>query len=157
MGSDPGGCPRRSARSKDLRLLACLGTALLRTDGLPAFSQVLTTASQWLEAYWPQVYPVLDEDGIARRNALNCLADPMAVVDRVWRLPLVASRQHGRFSLRDIEIARGQASPGPLEAKADEAAIRDAFGNSARGRHGARSERDGRDGGAEQHRCAHAQ
>lgn len=116
------------AKSKDLRLLAYLGTALLRTDGLPAFAQVLTTASQWLEAYWPHVYPVVDEDGVARRNALNCLADPMAVVDRVWRLPLVVSRQHGRFSLRDIEIARGQALPGPMEAKADEAAIRDAFG-----------------------------
>jgi type VI secretion system protein ImpA len=51
----------------------------------------------------------------------------MAVVDRVWRLPLVASRQHGRFSLRDIEIARGQTAPGPLEAKPDEAAIRMAF------------------------------
>ena len=116
------------ARSKDLRLLAYLGTALLRTDGLPAFAQVLTTASQWLEAYWPQVYPLVDEDAIARRNALNCLADPMAVVDRVWRLPLVVSRQHGRFSLRDIEIARGQAPPGSMEGKADEAAIRDAFG-----------------------------
>lgn len=114
-------------KSKDLRLLAYLGTALLRTDGLPAFAHVLTTASQWLETYWPQVYPALDEDAIARRNALNCFADPMAVVDRVWRLPLVSSRQHGRFSLRDIEIARGQASPGPTEGRADEAAIRDAF------------------------------
>ena len=114
-------------KSKDLRLLAYLGTAMLRTDGLAAFSQTLTTASQWLEQYWPQVYPALDEDAIARRNALNCFADPMAVVDRVWRLPLVASRQHGRFSLRDIEIARGQAAPGPLEAKPDEAAIRMAF------------------------------
>lgn len=114
-------------RSKDLRLLAYLGTALLRTDGLPAFTTVLTTASQWLENYWPQVYPALDEDAIARRNALNCFADPMAVVDRVWRLPLVVSRQHGRYSLRDIEIARGQAAPGPLESKPDEAAIVDAF------------------------------
>ncbi len=91
------------------------GRRVLRTDGLPAFAHVLTTASQWLETYWPQVYPLLDEDAIARRNALNCFADPMAVVDRVWRLPLVASRQHGRFSLRDIDIARGQASPGPTE------------------------------------------
>jgi type VI secretion system protein ImpA len=114
-------------KSKDLRLLAYLGTALLRTDGLPAFATVLTTASQWLENYWPQVFPALDEDAIARRNALNCFADPMAVVDRVWRLPLVASRQHGRYSLRDIEIARGQAAPGPLESKPDEAAILDAF------------------------------
>jgi type VI secretion system protein ImpA len=114
-------------KSKDLRLLAYLGTALLRTDGLPEFSTVLTTAAQWLETYWPLVYPALDEDAIARRNALNCFADPMAVVDRVWRLPLVASRQHGRYSLRDIEIARGQAAAGPLESKPDEAAIRDAF------------------------------
>jgi len=115
------------SKSKDLRLLAYLGTALLRTDGLPAFSTVLTTASQWLEAYWPQVYPALDEDAIARRNALNCFADPMAVVDRIWRLPLVTSRQHGRYSLRDIEIARGQATPGPLEAKPEEAAISNAL------------------------------
>jgi type VI secretion system protein ImpA len=114
-------------KSKDLRLLAYLGTASLRTDGLPAFAGVLTTASQWLETYWPQVYPALDEDAIARRNALNCFADPMAVVDRIWRLPLVTSRQHGRYSLRDIEIARGQATPGALEAKPDEAAISNAF------------------------------
>jgi type VI secretion system protein ImpA len=116
------------SKSKDLRLLAYLATALLRTDGLPAFASTLTTASQWLETYWAQVYPALDEDAIARRNALNCFADPMAVVDRVWRLPLVTSRQHGRYSLRDIEIARGQATPGPLEAKPDEAAIAAAFG-----------------------------
>jgi len=115
------------SKSKDLRLLAYLGTALLRTDGLQAFTQVLTAASQWLDTYWVQVYPVLEEDAIARRNALNCFADPMAVVDRVWRLPLVSSRQHGRFSLRDIEIARGQATPGALEARPDESAIRQAF------------------------------
>jgi type VI secretion system protein ImpA len=115
------------AKSKDLRLLAYLGTALLRTDGLTAFAATLTTASNWLETYWPLVYPALDEDAIARRNALNCFADPMAVVDRIWRLPLVTSRQHGRYSLRDIEIARGQASPGPLEAKPEEAAIMNAF------------------------------
>ncbi|HEU4937063.1 MAG TPA: type VI secretion system protein TssA [Vicinamibacterales bacterium] len=115
------------SKSKDIRLLAYLGTALLRTHGLAAFAGVLTTASQWLEAYWPQVYPALDEDAIARRNALNCFADPMAVIDRIWRLPLVTSRQHGRYSLRDIEIARGQAVPGPLENKPDEAAISEAF------------------------------
>ena len=115
-------------KSKDIRLLAYLGTAFLRTDGLPAFAAVLTTASQWLETYWPQVYPALDEDAIARRNALNCFADPMAVIDRIWRLPLVTSRQHGRYSLRDIEIARGQATPGPLESKPEEAAIANAFG-----------------------------
>jgi type VI secretion system protein ImpA len=114
--------------SKDLRLLAYLGTALLRTDGLPAFGRTITIASQWLETYWPQVYPLLDEgDAMARRNALNCFADPMAVVDRVWRLPLVASRQHGRFSLRDIDIAHGAVPAAATEAKPDERAIQEAF------------------------------
>jgi type VI secretion system protein ImpA len=114
--------------SKDLRLLAYLGTALLRTDGLAAFGRTMTIASHWLETYWPQVYPLLDEgDAMARRNALNCFADPMAVVDRVWRLPLVASRQHGRFSLRDIDIANGAVSPGATEARPDERAIQEAF------------------------------
>jgi type VI secretion system protein ImpA len=115
------------SKSKDLRLLAYLGTALLRTDGLADFARVLTTASQWIEIYWTQVYPLIDEDAIARRNALNCFADPMAVVDRVWRVPLVVSRQHGRFSLRDIDIAGGQASPSSTDSKSDEGAIRQAF------------------------------
>src|SRR6266850_518270 len=38
-------------KSKDFRLLAHLGTASLRTDGLPAFAETLTIASQWLETY----------------------------------------------------------------------------------------------------------
>jgi type VI secretion system protein ImpA len=94
-------------RSKDLRLLAHLGAALLRTDGLGAFVETLTTASAWLEAYWRDTYPRIDEDAILRRNALNCFADQMAIVDGLRRAPLVTSRQHGTFSLRDVEIASG--------------------------------------------------
>ena len=77
---------RESLLSID-RLLTYLATALLRTDGLPAFSQTLTVAAHWLETYWDHVYPVIDEDAIARRNALNCFADPMAVVDEQRKLP----------------------------------------------------------------------
>jgi len=99
-------------KSKDLRLLATLGTALLRTDGVPAFSETLNVASQWLEMHWSQTYPLVDEDAVLRRNALNCFADPMAVVDGLRRVPLVRSRQHGTFSLRDVDIATHQLSPG---------------------------------------------
>src|SRR5687767_5762681 len=116
------------ARSKDLRLLAYLGTALLRTDGLAAFSETLTIAADWLETYWSGVYPLVDEDAILRRNALNCFADPMAVVDAVRRVALVRSRQHGTFSLRDLEIAAGQAQPADGETPAEEAHIDAAFG-----------------------------
>ncbi len=95
-------------RSKDLRLLAYLGTALLRTDGVAAFSETVGVAAEWLERYWSQTYPLVDEDINSRGNALSWFADPMAVVDGLRRLPLVTSREHGRFSLRDIEIANGQ-------------------------------------------------
>jgi len=90
-------------KSKDLRLLANLGTALLRTDGVPGFAATLNVASEWLETHWPTLYPLVDEDAILRRNALNCFADPMAVIDRLRKVALVRSRQHGTFSLRDID------------------------------------------------------
>ena len=80
-------------RTKDLRLLAHLGTASLWTDGLPPFAETLAIASQWLETYWAETYPLVDEDAILRRNALNCFADPTAVIDWLGRLPLVASRR----------------------------------------------------------------
>jgi type VI secretion system protein ImpA len=114
-------------QSKDLRLLAHLGTALLRTDGLPAFLDTLKVAASWLETYWAQTYPAVDGDGIVRRSALNCFADPMAVVDRLRRVPLVASRQHGTFSLRDLDIAAGQLAPGKGDQRPDEAQIKAAF------------------------------
>jgi type VI secretion system protein ImpA len=117
------------AKSKDLRLLAYLGTALLRTDGLPAFSETLGVASQWLETHWTQTYPLVDEDAVLRRNALNCFADPMAVIDAIRRVPLVRSRQHGTFSLRDIDIATNQLAPAEGDVHADENQIQAAFGS----------------------------
>ena len=115
------------AKSKDLRLLAYLGTAALRTDGLPTFFETITVAAVWLDTFWPQVYPVIDEDAIARRNALNCFADPMAVLDRLRRSVVVESRQHGRFSLRDIDIAKGNLQPGPSDGRPEIAQVDAAF------------------------------
>jgi type VI secretion system protein ImpA len=117
------------AKSKDLRLLATLGTALLRTDGVPAFSETLNVASRWLDMHWSQTYPLVDEDAILRRNALNCFADPMAVVDGLRRVPLVSSRQHGTFTLRDVDIATHQLSPGDGDAQVDENQVNAAFGS----------------------------
>ena len=115
------------SKSKDLRLLAHLGAALLRTDGLMAFSRTLRVAAQWLETYWAASYPLVDEDAILRRNALNCFADPMAVIDGLRRLPLVVSRQHGAFSIRDLDIASGQMQPVDGEARPEERRIDAAF------------------------------
>ncbi len=114
-------------KSKDLRVLAHLAAAVLRTDGLPAFAETLSVASQWLEQYWAEAYPRVDEDAIPRRSALNCFADPMAVVDGLRRVPLVQSRLHGAITLRALDIAAGLMQPGEKDVRHDEAQVNAAF------------------------------
>jgi type VI secretion system protein ImpA len=117
------------ATSKDLRVLACVAAALLRTDGIPAFSRALRVAGHWLEHYWTQVYPPVDEDAILRRNALNCFADGMAIIEGLRRVPLIRSRQYGDVSLRDLDIAAGVYGAG-AEPSLDESHIKAAFATS---------------------------
>jgi len=119
--------------SKDLRLLAYLGAAALRTDGIPAFAETLGIASHWLAVYPTQVYPVVDEDAVLRQNALNCLADPVAVIDGLRRMPLVRHPQHGRVSIRDVDLAAGDIQPAGTEAKPDIAQLNAAFDGTALG------------------------
>ena len=113
--------------SKDLRVLAYLAAATVRMDGIAAFAKTLDVATQWLVTYPSQVYPLIDEDALFRQNALNCFADPFAVVDALRRAPLVSSRQHGRFSLRDVELAASDVVPGENEVRPDSKAIEAAF------------------------------
>jgi type VI secretion system protein ImpA len=108
-------------QSKDLRLLAYLGTAALWTDSLTEFVETLRTAAKWLEEYWPDVYPLVDGDGLARRNALNCLADRMAVLDQLTYLPLANSRRHGVASLKAIDLA-AERPPVTVDVSAEKAA-----------------------------------
>ena len=75
-------------------------------------------ASQWLRCTGARRIPS-STDAILRLNALNCFADSMAVVDGVRRVALVRSRQHGTFSLRDIDIATS-LSPGEGDAQVNE-------------------------------------
>ncbi len=114
-------------RTKDLRVLAHLGSATLRADGPVAFLDTVVVASKWLETYWADVYPRVDEDALLRINALNCFADPVAVIDGLRRAPLVASREHGRFSLRDCEIVAGHLTPGGDERAPEAAQVDAAF------------------------------
>jgi type VI secretion system protein ImpA len=115
-------------KSRDFRLLAHLAAAVLRTDGMVPFFATLKVSAQWLETYWAQVHPLIDEDAILRKNALNSFADRMAIVDGLRRLPLVSNRQLGSFSLRDIDIATGQQALAEGETdKPDESQINAAF------------------------------
>jgi type VI secretion system protein ImpA len=111
-------------QSRDFRLLAHFGAAVLRTQGLPAFLGTLGVAAHWLNEYWPQVYPLVDDDAILRKNALNSFADRMAIVDGVRRLPILRHPVLGSFTLRDFEIATGQLALPEGEEAPDEGAMR---------------------------------
>jgi type VI secretion system protein ImpA len=95
-------------QSHDLRLLAHLAAASLRTDGLAGFCDVLQVASRWFTDHPDQLFPRVDEDAILRKNALNAFADRMAIVDAVRRQPFVSNPQLGAFALRHFEIATGR-------------------------------------------------
>lgn len=106
-------------KSRDLRILGHLAAASLHTDGLDSFGETLDAAATWLGSWWNETYPRIDDDAILRRNALNCLADRVAVVDALRRAPLLVHRQLGTFCIRDIEIAQGQLTPTPEEEPRD--------------------------------------
>ena len=99
------------AKSKDFRLLTHLASAVVRTDGLAAFVEILTVGARWLELWIDAVFPLVDEDGILRRSALNGFADRMAMVDGVRRASILVHRQLGSISIRDIEIVTGHLIP----------------------------------------------
>lgn len=96
------------SQSKDLRVLTHLAAAVIRTDGAADFFAALSTAASWLENYWDAVHPLIDEDALLRRNALNCFADRLAVIDALRRSPLIVHPQLGAVSVRDIDLASGQ-------------------------------------------------
>jgi type VI secretion system protein ImpA len=98
-------------KSRDLRLLAHLSAALVRTEGLTPFCSALTVMDRWLTERWDLVFPRVAEDALLRKNALNSFADRMAMVDGLRRAPIVSHRQLGSYSLRDVELASGQLKP----------------------------------------------
>lgn len=119
------------ARSRDLRVLVHLAATAIRTDGLAAFLNILGVTAQWVEAYWDHLYPGLDEDAVLRRNALNCLADRVAVIDALRRAPLLTHRQLGAVTLRDIDFATGQITPGEGDGNLRDGAQIDAVFNNS--------------------------
>jgi type VI secretion system protein ImpA len=123
------------AASRDIRLLAHLAVAKLRLNGIEPFVDTLGVAARWLDDYFDDVFPRIDDDAVLRKNALNCFADRMAVVDALRRVPLVSNRQLGSFSLRHVAIAAGQQAPDEEETGSapTEALINGAFSAAPQG------------------------
>lgn len=129
-------------RTKDLRIILYATVAALKLEGLPGLRDGLALLRGVLERYWDHVYPQLDPedpDPVERANIIASLIqpesnmrDPMRFVRRVREAPLCDSRQLGRFSLRDVQIARGEvAAPADAAApRADKAQIDAAFADT---------------------------
>lgn len=102
-------------RSHDLRASGHLALALLRTEGLPGFSDALGYTRTCVTEFWDTCHPQLDaeddNDPTMRVNAVRMLADPGSMLRALRSAPLTMSRAFGRFSLRDIAIATGEIAP----------------------------------------------
>jgi type VI secretion system protein ImpA len=108
-------------RSKDLRVVMYLVLAALRIDGLAGLRDGMALLQGLLERFWEHLYPKLDPDDnndpLERLNILQSLSpetvsaqDPMKFKQRLAEVPLCNSPQMGRFSLRDIQVAKGEIS-----------------------------------------------
>ena len=102
-------------RTRDLRVTVYLARALLQTDGLSGFAEGLTLVEGLVERYWEGVYPLLDPDDdndpTLRINTIVALCDAETTLRDLREVPLVDSRNLGRFSLRDVQIAAGVLTP----------------------------------------------
>lgn len=126
-------------RSHDLRAAVFLADAVLHTEGLSGFADVTQFIRGCLEDYWDTCHPELDEDDdndpTMRINAVQglCgqpggLGGPSPVYRSLRRAPLTESRNFGRMSLRDIEIAEGvMTAPEDMENIPDTASVAAAF------------------------------
>ena len=131
-------------KTRDLRVAMILTTAMLKTDGLVGFCDGVLLVKGFVEKLWDQFYPKLDptdnNDPTIRINILKGFdgdgssADIYKFKQRLREAILTNSKQKiGKFSYRDIQVAKGELPPPPAkegqEAKAppDLALINAAF------------------------------
>jgi type VI secretion system protein ImpA len=118
-------------RTRDLRIAVHLARALIHTDGFAGFSDGLRLAEGLIARLWQPVHPQLDPDDdndpTMRVNALATLCDKATFLRELRESPLVSSRVHGRFALRDLELAHDEIPLPPGAVKPSSATIEAAF------------------------------
>ncbi|WP_241022546.1 type VI secretion system protein TssA [Burkholderia sp. Se-20373] len=92
-----------SARTKDLRVIACLARSWTEQHGIPGYADALALVSNLLEHRWDDLHPRLDADGepdpTLRMNALAEIAGAHDCARAARRQPLF----DGGPSVRDAE------------------------------------------------------
>ena len=119
------------AQSHDLRAAIHMAAAELNLNGFPGFAQVTTYIRGCLEEYWDTCHPQLDaeddDDPTMRVNAVLGLSDA-AMTRQVRLAPLTQSSAFGQVTLRDIDVANGDATALEGEDRGlDKSAISAAF------------------------------
>lgn len=107
-------------RSKDLRLAIWLTRAQLHLEGFCAIQQGLELVQLLLQDYWDGVHPGLDPDDgdpTMRLNALAALDALDSVAGDVRASFLLDSRQQGKLTVRELELAAGRLEPLPGETR----------------------------------------
>jgi type VI secretion system protein ImpA len=104
-----------SQRSKDIRVAILLTRALLHNAGFGGLEEGLRLLAGYAGQFWETLHPdpEPDEDDTIRMNALAALSDPAGLLGELRRVPLVRSQAAGTVSLRDIQIASREITPGP--------------------------------------------
>lgn len=122
------------ARSHDIRAAVYLAESELRIGGLAAFAEACRYIRFCLEDHWDTCHPELDEDDdddpMMRINAVTNLAGRTTVLRGLRQAAALSdSRTFGRVTLRDIEIANGEAEAAeddtPMASNDIEAAFMD--------------------------------
>ena len=118
-------------RSRDLRLAVPLARALLGLQGVGGLADGLALVAELLARYWRGVHPQLDPDDdndpMLRVNSLAMLVDGATVLREVREAPLAQVRALGSVSLRELELASGDAEPPPGQQKVSPAVIEAVF------------------------------
>jgi type VI secretion system protein ImpA len=119
------------SRTKDLRAACHVTLALAELDGLAGFCACLKLTRGYVEQYWAEVHPQLDpEDGndpTERVNIISSLADKTTAIAQILNAPLLQSPVFGAFSMRDVQLARGEVPPQGDDPPPEMAAIEAAF------------------------------
>lgn len=109
------------ARSRDLRLAVPLTRALLGLHGARGLADGLALLAELLARHWDGVHPQLDADDdndpTARVNVLAALCQPAGLLRDLRDTPLARVRALGSVSLRDVELAAGDAEAPPGHEK----------------------------------------
>jgi len=116
------------AESKHLRVATMLSCSLLKTSGLAGFRDGLVLIKEWLEKYWPTLYPLLDvednNDPTQRLNILGVLTAPrgsvsgwLVIIDNLYASDVFRPKGSTGITFDQILASRTPGSGAPDAAK----------------------------------------